>query len=133
MYLLIRILLIFFIVNFNQSNGFIISLKSPFFVKINAITIYAKEVKVTNLDNGNIIEIPSGSPLSLAAVRSGMRLSFQCKAGTCGSCVSVLDGKKVFTCQTKVPDKASIKIKKKSWNKPNDVNWDFFVWSGNFG
>ena len=72
----------------------------------------AKEVKVTNLDNGNIVEIPSGSPLSLAAVRSGMRLSFQCKAGTCGSCVCFLDGKKVYTCQTKVPEKSNIKIKK---------------------
>ena len=52
------------------------------------------EVTVTNLDNGESIKIPSGSPLSLAAVRSGMRLSFQCKQGTCQSCETMLDGYK---------------------------------------
>jgi len=74
----------------------------------------AREVSVTNTDNGNQIKISAGSPLSLAAVRSGMRLSFQCKAGTCGSCVTKLVGKTVFTCQTVVPDKASIRITKGS-------------------
>eukprot|EP01036_Dinobryon_divergens_P045033 gene45033-60124_t len=38
-----------------------------------------KDVTVINLDNQETIAIPAGSPLSLAAVRSGMRLSFQCK------------------------------------------------------
>lgn len=71
------------------------------------------QVKVNNLDNGNSIEIPSGSPLSLACVRSDMRLSFQCKQGTCQSCEVLLDGKMVRTCITKVPDKKSITIKKK--------------------
>ena len=58
------------------------------------------------------ISIDSGSPLSLAAVRSGMRLSFQCKQGTCSSCETLLDGKRVRTCITKVPDKKSIILKK---------------------
>lgn len=75
--------------------------------------LFAKEVTVTNLDNGEIISIPAGSPLSLAAVRSGMRLSFQCKQGTCKSCTTILDGKLVDTCMTKVPDKSKIQIQKK--------------------
>lgn len=72
----------------------------------------AKEVTVTNLDNKQIIQIPAGSPLSLAAVRSGMRLSFQCKAGHCSSCETILDGARVRTCQTKVPNKDKITISK---------------------
>ena len=70
------------------------------------------DVKVINLDNNEETIIKAGSPLSLACVRTNMRLSFQCKAGTCGTCVSMLDGKEVFTCQTAVPDKKQIKIKK---------------------
>lgn len=70
-------------------------------------------VKVTNADNGQMIEIEAGAPLSLAAARSGMKLSFQCKQGTCKSCTTLLDGVKVDTCMTKVPNKASIQIKKK--------------------
>jgi len=56
-----------------------------------------KEVTVLNEDNGKSITIPAGSPLSLACVRTEMRLSFQCKAGSCGSCVSMLDGKEGIT------------------------------------
>ena len=63
------------------------------------------EVEVKNLDNGEVVMIESGSPLSLACVRSGMRLSFQCKAGTCSSCEVMLDGKRVRTCITKVGSK----------------------------
>ena len=59
-------------------------------------------VKIFNEDTKQTAELPEGYPMSLAAVRTGMRLSFQCKAGTCGSCVAVLDGKKVYTCQTKL-------------------------------
>ena len=69
-------------------------------------------VKVFNEDTKQTAELPVGDPMSLAAVRTGMRLSFQCKAGTCGSCVAVLDGKKVYTCQTKLPKKKTIKIRK---------------------
>jgi len=65
------------------------------------------EVEVKNLDNGQAVMIESGSPLSLACVRSGMRLSFQCKAGTCSSCEVMLDGKRVRTCITKVGNKKS--------------------------
>lgn len=65
------------------------------------------EVEVKNLDNGQAVMIESGSPLSLACVRSGMRLSFQCKAGTCSSCEVMLDGKRVRTCITKVGSKKS--------------------------
>ena len=64
------------------------------------------EVEVKNLDNGQSIKIESGQPLSLACVRSGMRLSFQCKQGTCSSCETMLDGKRVRTCITKVPGKS---------------------------
>jgi len=70
------------------------------------------EVTVNNLDNNQSIKIPPGSPLSLAAVRSGMRLSFQCKQGVCSSCETLLNGTKVRTCVTKVPDVAKITIKK---------------------
>ena len=69
-------------------------------------------VKVFNEDTKQTTELPVGDPMSLAAVRTGMRLSFQCKAGTCGSCVAVLDGKKVYTCQTKLPKKKTVKIRK---------------------
>jgi ferredoxin len=67
---------------------------------------------VLNGDNNQKITIDAGSPLSLAAVRSGMRLSFQCKQGTCSSCETILDGTRVRTCITKVPDKKSITLKK---------------------
>jgi ferredoxin len=70
------------------------------------------EVKVQNLDNNNVITIPAESPLSLAAVRSGMRLSFQCKQGACSSCEVFLNGKRTRTCITKVPNAKSITIKK---------------------
>jgi ferredoxin len=76
--------------------------------------LFAKEVTVTNLDNGVSIQIEAGAPLSLAATRSGMRLSFQCKAGTCKSCTTILDGQQVDTCRTKVPDKAKVTLKKKT-------------------
>jgi len=70
-------------------------------------------VKVNNLDNKKSIEIEAGSPLSLACVRTDLRLSFQCKQGHCLSCEVNLDGKIVRACQTKVPAKKSITIKKK--------------------
>ena len=47
-------------------------------------------VKVTNLDNKKVIEIESGSPLSLACVRADLRLSFQCKQGHCLSCELIM-------------------------------------------
>ena len=75
--------------------------------------LLAREVTVTNLDNGQAVQIEAGAPLSLAAYRSGMRLSFQCKQGTCKSCTTLLDGKEVDTCRTKVPDKARVTLKKK--------------------
>lgn len=71
-----------------------------------------REVTVTNLDNNQVVKIAAGSPLSLAAVRSGLRLSFQCKQGVCQSCETILDGKVVRSCITQVPDKANITIKK---------------------
>ncbi len=67
---------------------------------------------VVNADTNQSIEIESGSPLSLAAIRSNIRLSFQCKQGTCSSCETLLDGKRVRTCITKVPDKKKITLKK---------------------
>ena len=57
-------------------------------------------VQVNNLDNKKTIEIESGSPLSLACVRSDMRLSFQCKQGHCLSCELIMNGQKVRACQT---------------------------------
>ena len=74
----------------------------------------AKEfmVKVYNEDTKQETELPAGYPMSLAAVRTGLRLSFQCKAGTCGSCIAILDGKKVYTCQTQLPKKKTVKIRK---------------------
>ena len=66
-----------------------------------------------NLDTGKELEIMSGQPMSLAAVKTGLRLSFQCKAGTCGSCEFLLDGKVTRSCITKVPNKKSFTIKKK--------------------
>lgn len=76
-------------------------------------SLLATEVTVTNLDNGQSIKIEAGAPLSLAAYRAGMRLSFQCKQGTCKSCTTLLDGKAVDTCRTKVPDKSKVTLKKK--------------------
>ena len=70
------------------------------------------DVRVENLDTKQNIVIPSGSPLSLAAVRSGLKLSFQCKQGSCSSCETFLDGVRVRTCITKVPEKKTIKIAK---------------------
>ena len=71
-----------------------------------------KDVSVVNADTNTSIQIPAGSPLSLAAVRSGIRLSFQCKQGTCSSCETFLNGKRVRTCITKVPDMKKITLKK---------------------
>eukprot|EP01041_Mallomonas_annulata_P001368 gene1368-2641_t len=82
------------------------------FKKIGHRSLRMKDVTVINLDNQETIAIPAGSPLSLAAVRSGMRLSFQCKQGSCSSCETMLDGKRVRTCITKVPEKNKITIAK---------------------
>ena len=71
-------------------------------------------VQVNNLDNKKSIEIEAGQPLSLACVRTDLRLSFQCKQGHCLSCELIMDGKKVRACQTKVPAKKSITVKKKT-------------------
>lgn len=68
------------------------------FVFVNSSTkrpkllLLMRDVTVKNLDNGKEIIISSGQPLSLAAVRSDMRLSFQCKQGTCQSCQVLLNG-----------------------------------------
>lgn len=80
--------------------------------KIQIVIIIFKKVEVLNQDNNQKTTIASGSPLSLAAVRTGLRLSFQCKQGTCASCETLLDGKRVRTCITKVPEKTKINIKK---------------------
>jgi len=56
------------------------------------LLLLMRDVTVKNLDNGKEIIIASGQPLSLAAVRSDMRLSFQCKQGTCQSCQVFLNG-----------------------------------------
>lgn len=69
--------------------------------------------KAINLDTGKEYEIEPGKPMSLAAVNTGLRLAFKCKAGNCGSCEFMLDGKKTRSCITKVPNKKSFTIKKK--------------------
>lgn len=74
--------------------------------------LFASEVTVLNLDNSQSTSIAPGQPLSLAAVRTGMRLSFQCKQGVCSSCETMLNGEKVRTCITKVPDMNKVTIKK---------------------
>lgn len=56
------------------------------------VSLIMKDVTVKNLDNNKEIVIAAGQPLSLAAVRSDMRLSFQCKQGTCQSCQVFLNG-----------------------------------------
>ena len=66
-----------------------------------------------NLDTGKEFEIDPGMPMSLAAVKTGLRLSFQCKSGNCGSCEFLLDGKVTRSCITKVPKKKSFTIMKK--------------------
>ena len=60
--------------------------------KRSKLLLLMRDVTVKNLDNGKEIIIASGQPLSLAAVRSDMRLSFQCKQGTCQSCQVLLNG-----------------------------------------
>ena len=96
------------LVIFSKTEGYFLHLKSRNF----NVLLFDKEVTVENLDNKEVIKIMSGSPLSLAAVRSGMRLSFQCKQGTCASCETILDGKVVRTCITRVPEKNKITLKK---------------------
>ena len=66
-----------------------------------------------NLDTDKEVEIEPGLPMSLAAIKTGLRLSFQCKSGNCGSCEFLLDGKVTRSCITKVPKKKSFTIKKK--------------------
>lgn len=107
-----RLFLTFLILVIIRAEGFYFPLVRLVKGRSNAETGLKMLVKVVNEDTGEQTEIVAGSPLSLACVRTGMRLSFQCKAGTCGSCVNNLDGKDVFTCQTQVPAKKQIKIKK---------------------
>lgn len=71
------------------------------------------EVTIINADNKQTTILPSGSPMSLGCTRTGLRLSFQCKQGTCASCEFLLDGKITRSCITKVPEKKSITIKAK--------------------
>ena len=93
---------------FNNSFGFNIKTKSNRMITSKLFAL----VQVNNLDNKKTIEIEAGSPLSLACVRADLRLSFQCKAGNCRSCELLMNGQKVLSCQTKVPAKKSITIKK---------------------
>ena len=76
------------------------------------------DVLVTNLDTKETATLPAGSPVSLACVRTNLRLSFQCKKGDCGSCEFLLDGKVTRSCITKVPDKKSITVAKKPIKRP---------------
>ena len=76
------------------------------------------DVLVTNLDTKETTTLPAGSPVSLACVRTNLRLSFQCKKGDCGSCEFLLDGKVTRSCITKVPDKKSITVAKKPIKRP---------------
>ena len=86
MMLSILLLCLYEMLNLTESFRSPTSLRNHF-RGITALFAATKDVNVTNLDNGKVIQIPAGSPLSLACVRADMRLSFQCKAGTCGSCV----------------------------------------------
>jgi len=71
------------------------------------------DVLITNLETKQTTTLAAGSPMSLGCVRTGLRLSFQCKQGTCQSCEFLLDGKITRACITKVPDKKSITVKSK--------------------
>jgi len=71
------------------------------------------DVTIINADTKQTTVLPSGSPMSLGCTRTGLRLSFQCKQGTCSSCEFLLDGKVTRSCITKIPDKKSITIKAK--------------------
>ncbi|EOD05618.1 hypothetical protein EMIHUDRAFT_359905 [Emiliania huxleyi CCMP1516] len=51
---------------------------------------------------GRSASVPEGSPLSLAAYRAGVQITYQCKAGTCASCEVKLGMGSVRTCQTTV-------------------------------
>lgn len=59
------------------------------------------EVRV-RFPGGREALVPPGSPLSLAAYRAGAQVSYQCKAGVCGSCEVVMGGKAVRACQATV-------------------------------
>ena len=85
---------------------------SGFFLKTSMRRLLPLNVLVQNTDDNKETEIEAGSPLSLAAVRTDLRLSFQCKAGHCRSCEMYLNNKIVLTCQTKVPKAKSVKIKR---------------------
>lgn len=78
----------------------------------NQFKLLEKDVTVNNLDTNESITIKEGSPLSLAAVRSNIRLSFQCKQGVCQSCEVLLNGQVVRACITKVPSMSKITLKK---------------------
>jgi len=70
------------------------------------------QVTVKNLDNGKSISVAAGSPLSVACKKTDMILVYTCKQGSCGSCAAIIDGKQVNACQTRVPEKKEISIKK---------------------
>mmetsp|Transcript_14514 Transcript_14514/g.15693 ORF Transcript_14514/g.15693 Transcript_14514/m.15693 type:complete len:114 (-) Transcript_14514:130-471(-) len=70
------------------------------------------DVIVQNLDTQEKITMQAGESLSLAAFKTGTRLSFQCKQGSCGSCEILLDGKVVRSCIENIPAKKSITISK---------------------
>ncbi len=86
--MMIWILFLALLVPLHMVYGFV-SIKGP---KRVHSQLFMRDVTVKNLDNNNEIVIASGQPLSLAAVRSDMRLSFQCKQGTCQSCQVLLNG-----------------------------------------
>lgn len=113
---LLVILVLIMIVEINsfmKNNRFIIDKSVVQPISKNNMKLFDKLVKVTNAENSKTTEIPPGSPLSLACVQTDLRLSFQCKQGSCGSCEVMLDGKVVRSCITKVPDKEAITVQKK--------------------
>ena len=75
--------LVLFLINLIVAKGFVVGQHlSSRLANLSAATKEPRVVTVTNTDNGKATEIQAGSPMGLAAVRTEMRLSYQCKAGS---------------------------------------------------
>ncbi|CAN0088088.1 unnamed protein product [Discosporangium mesarthrocarpum] len=64
--------------------------------------------------NGKTVQAVQGQKLRDVVKASGAKIEYNCSQGNCGTCESIVDGKKVRVCKAIVPrNKATLTVKTK--------------------
>jgi hypothetical protein len=70
-------------------------------------------VEVQFTESNKKITMPGGTPLPQVFVKAGVKIRYNCKQGQCGTCTTIIDGRQVRVCSSKLdPFKKYCKIKK---------------------